>query len=656
MKFKSVKTKILLFLSILTLLGTIFCIVSCDNFLSQNSAKTTINLNLDLSKLIKNARNDNSQTNEYILKVFVYDAQNYQEGDKEIEKLPLVTQSSNKVDVNGTVKASLEVTIDSTVIFVGKLFTLNDDNTESEKPLYAGKSEVIKIQPKDNKVHLVLSREKAEIGFEIELAETHEHTFNDEWSTNNSHHWKSATCEHSETVTGFEQHTFSDWEVKQEPTEEVEGSKERICSVCNYKDTVEITKLTHTHSFSDEWTSDMIFHWKSATCEHSETVTGFEQHTFSDWEVKQEPTEEVEGSKERICSVCNYKDTVEIAKLTHTHSFSDEWTTNETHHWKWSTCEHDVVSEKAEHTFADWATINQPNIGVNGTKERYCQVCNYKETDVIAKIPENFVLIPAGAFQMGSNAGEEYEKPVHEVTLTKDYYIGKYEITQAEYEKYYSFVENSITSDYGDGDEYPAYFVNWFDTLVYCNKRSISENLMPCYSIKGTTDPNEWGEVPDSNEHQNYATWLTVTCDFQANGYRLPTEAEWEYAARAGDDTTDRLTYSGTSDVNELGDYAWYKDNSYNTTHEVGMKKANAFGLYDMSGNVMEWCWDVYTDTYDEQDNVDPTGASSGEFRVHRGSSWNNTEKWLAVSSRVERVPSGRWYDYGFRVVRSCSN
>ena len=83
--------------------------------------------------------------------------------------------------MNGTVKASLEVTIDSTVIFVGKLFTLNDDNTESEKPLYAGKSEVIKIQPKGNKVHLVLSREKAEIGFEIELAETHEHTFNDEW-------------------------------------------------------------------------------------------------------------------------------------------------------------------------------------------------------------------------------------------------------------------------------------------------------------------------------------------------------------------------------------------------------------------------------------------------------------------------------------------
>ena len=510
MKFNTVKSKVLLFLSILTLLGTIFCIVSCDNFLSQNYGKTTININLDLSKLIKNSRNDDTQITGYVLKLFVYDAKNYQEGDKEIEKLPLLTQTSNKVDINGTVKASLEVDIASTVIFVGKLFTLNENNIESDKPLYAGKSEVFKVQPKDNKVHLVLSRDKAEIGFEIELQEPHEHTFDEEWSTNNSHHWK------------------------------------------------------------------------------------------------------------------------------------------------WSTCEHDVVSEKAEHTFADWTTINQPNIGVNGTKERYCKVCNYKETDVIAKIPENFVLIPAGTFQMGSNAGEEYEKPVHEVTLTKDYYIGKYEITQAEYEKYYSFVENSITSDYGDGDEYPAYFVNWFDTLVYCNKRSISENLMPCYSINGTTGPDGWGEVPDSKEHKNYATWLTVTCDFHANGYRLPTEAEWEYAARAGDNTVDTLTYSGTSDVNELWGYAWYSSNSNSTTHEVGRKKANAFGLYDMSGNVMEWCWDVYTDTYDEQDNVDPTGASSGEFRVHRGSSWNNTEKYLAVSSRLERTPSGRWYDYGFRVVRSC--
>ena len=128
MKFNTVKSKVLLFLSILTLLGTIFCIVSCDNFLSQNLGKTTININLDLSKLIKNSRNDDTQINGYVLKLFVYDAKNFQEGDKEIEKLPLLTQTSNKVDISGTVKASLEVAIDSTVIFVGKLFTLNEND------------------------------------------------------------------------------------------------------------------------------------------------------------------------------------------------------------------------------------------------------------------------------------------------------------------------------------------------------------------------------------------------------------------------------------------------------------------------------------------------------------------------------------------------
>lgn len=181
MKFNTVKSKVLLFLSILTLLGTIFCIVSCDNFLSQNLGKTTININLDLSKLIKNSRNDDTQINGYVLKLFVYYAKNYQEGDKEIENLPLLTQTSNKVDINGTVKASLELSIASTVIFVGKLFTLNENNIESDKPLYAGKTDVYKVLPYNNNVHLVLSRDKAEIGFDIELQETHEHTFSREW-------------------------------------------------------------------------------------------------------------------------------------------------------------------------------------------------------------------------------------------------------------------------------------------------------------------------------------------------------------------------------------------------------------------------------------------------------------------------------------------
>jgi len=261
---------------------------------------------------------------------------------------------------------------------------------------------------------------------------------------------------------------------------------------------------------------------------------------------------------------------------------------------------------------------------------------------------ERFVLIPAGSFQMGSNEGKDNNKPVHEVTITRPFYMGKYEVTQAEYEVYCSYGGSSPSSSYGDGDNYPAYYVSWYDALVYCNKRSIAEGLTPCYSISDSTDPEDWGEVPTSSD----STWNLVECNWNANGYRLPTEAEWEYAARAGDNTVDSLTYSGTSDVNKLGDYAWYSEND--NTHEVGTKLPNAFGLYDMSGNVWEWCWNWFTDSYDtgKEGGSDPTGASAGSVRVGRGGSWNGNSDGCAVSSRSSYYPGYRYDFLGFRVVR----
>ena len=263
-------------------------------------------------------------------------------------------------------------------------------------------------------------------------------------------------------------------------------------------------------------------------------------------------------------------------------------------------------------------------------------------------VPEGFVLIPAGSFQMGCN--EDYfvtnsYKPVHEVTITKSFYMGKCEVTQAEYEKYCSYTgTNSPSPDYGDGDNYPAYYVSWYDALVYCNKRSMEEKLTPCYSIGGSTDPKVWGVVPTSSN----STWDAVKCNWNANGYRLPTEAEWEYAARAGDNTVDSSTYSGTSDKTKLSDYAWYYTNSKSTAHEVGTKKPNAFGLYDMSGNVSEWCWNWKTSSYDTETEggSDPTGSSDGPGRVCRGGYWYSDSNICGVFHRDH--DNG----YGFRVVR----
>ena len=286
---------------------------------------------------------------------------------------------------------------------------------------------------------------------------------------------------------------------------------------------------------------------------------------------------------------CKHSTEAPEAPEPHHHTFATEWTSDETNHWHAATCGHDVTDSKAEHNF-----VNE-----------VCTICEY------LRIPERFVLIPAGSFQMGSNDGKDANKPVHDVTITKPFYMGKYEVTQAEYEKHCSYTGDRYPgSSYGVGDNHPAYYVSWYDALVYCNKRSMAEGLKPCYSIDDSTNPEDWGDVPTSSKN----TWNnSVECNWNANGYRLPTEAEWEYAARAGDDKVDSLTYSGTSDVNKLGDYAWYYDRD--NTHEVGPKLLpNAFGLYDMSGNVWDWCWNRFSSEYDEnkEGGSDPTGSSAG--------------------------------------------
>lgn len=234
----------------------------------------------------------------------------------------------------------------------------------------------------------------------------------------------------------------------------------------------------------------------------------------------------------------------------------------------------------------------------------------------------SWIFVEGGSFMMGSNDGESHEKPVHQVTVSS-FLIGKYEVTQKEWTE----VMGSNPSNW-KGDNLPVEGVSWLQAIEYCNKRSLKEGLKPCYSGSGAS----------------------ISCDWSANGYRLPTEAEWEYAARGGKQSK-AFKYSGS---NELGTVAWSRSSSGNRTHEVGIKQPNELGIYDMSGNVWEWCWDWYGSAYySKSPNADPRGPASGSTHPLRGGGWNDIDSFCRTAVRYGYNPSKSISNYGFRVSRA---
>ena len=252
---------------------------------------------------------------------------------------------------------------------------------------------------------------------------------------------------------------------------------------------------------------------------------------------------------------------------------------------------------------------------------------SYNFTIVPPELPQiELVEISAGSFKMGDLAGIGFanELPVRNITISEPFLMGKYEITQGQWKA----LMTKITSPYRD-DNYPAYGMSWLEAVYFCNYLSDKLGFEKCYNIDG----------------------INTTCDFSANGFRLPTEAEWEYAARAGTQTN---YYNGDSESG-LPQIAWYYSSvdSLNKPKPVGGKAPNAFGLYDMLGNVAEFCWNWWSLEYNPADTIDPKGASSGPGHVLRGGAWVSSAQSCRISFRNYNLgTSQRDFYTGFRVVR----
>lgn len=261
----------------------------------------------------------------------------------------------------------------------------------------------------------------------------------------------------------------------------------------------------------------------------------------------------------------------------------------------------------------------------------------------LATLEDNMVLVKGGEFEMGGE-GHEDERPLHKIQLN-DFYLGKTQVTQA--------LWRAVTDK--DPEELafphlqrPVVGVSWYDCIEFCNELSMQQGLRPVYG----TDKDR--EDPGNQNHSDDQKW-TITIIDDADGYRLPTEAEWEYAARGGPYWRNhQYEFAGSTNKNEI---AWWDLTSHNITQPCGLRPPNPLGLFDMSGNVREWCWDWYGSGYyqinlNQKTTKQPMGPKSGSSRMARGGSWLYDDVLLRVAYRDNDYPYDCDDNLGLRLCR----